>query len=135
MEFLIGLLGGFVAWLATTVIATPLHRFMNLRASVAREIALYENRVREGDPEAEQPPADWMARRKQAYEMCGAELMGFSFSNSLMTRVLHRVPGSPFYPWRASSYLMTLAETTPGSGASAQAREGIQKALRLKYRP
>ena len=135
-SFFWGLLGGFVAWALTTAVAQPFRQFLNLRTEAARLLALYEDRFDPGDAEA-QPAAEWLAKRAHAYETCGAELIGFAFSNSTFTRTLHRLPIKSLqcYPRNAGSSLMGLSSARPGTGASDQFRRDAMSALRLKYRP
>ena len=76
-SFILGLLGGFVAWLATEILARPLSKFIALRAGAAEALARYEDRYN-SDQDSLLANPDWLAERKLAYEDCGAELAVFA---------------------------------------------------------
>jgi hypothetical protein len=79
---LFGFVGGFIAWIATTVVGQPLLRFFQLRAQAAHILARYDDQPWIDNPE-EKPPAEaWLAKRRQAYEEIGSELVAFADSNA-----------------------------------------------------
>ena len=132
-----GLLGGFIAWVLTNLIAHPLHRFISLRSEAARLLALYEDRFDVTNPEAPRPPEDWLAERRRAYDTFGADLTGFAFSNSIFTRMLHRLRPKRFrcYPRNAGSAFVALSQAAPGTSADNETRQSIMRYLKLRYRP
>ena len=136
-SFVFGILGGIVAWVATTIVAQPLKKFLDLRAEAARLLALYGDEYDFTQNLSHTSTADWLAERKKAYAACSAELTGFAFSNSLATRILHRSPIKSLrcYPRNAGTSLWSLSEATPGTGAAAELANGVKSALRLTYRP
>jgi hypothetical protein len=129
---LYGLVGGLFAWFATTFLAQPIYRFWSLRTEAAKVLALYEDRDRSLSQDVE-----WLARRRREYELCGAELIGFAYSNSLFTRAFHWLPWRQLRvdPRRAGGYFLTLAELSPGWSTRDQVRDDIMSALKLKYLP
>jgi hypothetical protein len=131
-SFLFGLLGGVIAWVVTSFFAQPLSTFFNLRAGTAKALARYEDRV-DHNPEAPVPSADWLAERKRTYENCGADLVAFAVSNTVITRLLNRFPYARFrcYPRSAGLALLTLSEVRPGTRSSEDLREQVISALKL----
>jgi hypothetical protein len=130
-----GLLGGVVAWVSTTIIGTPLFRFFNLRAEAAKVLALFEGCIDPSNPDADIMTDKWLARRRQAYQACGADLIAFAASNSLLLHWHHRL--SPrrlrIFPRSAGQALMTLADAKPGTQASHEFHNTVLSAL--KFRP
>jgi hypothetical protein len=133
-SFLFGLLGGFVAWIATAFFVQPLSGFFGLRAEAAEALARYEDRFNP-NPDVTPPSADWLAERKRAYETCGAKLVAFAISNWLVARLLYRLPLTPYYARSAGSSLQSLADAGPGTQASHQLRGQVVSALKLNYWP
>jgi hypothetical protein len=140
-SFLWGLCGGFVAWIVTTIVAQPLYRFLALRGEAARLLALYEFRF---DPDFDPgsgglggPSEAWLRDRMRDYAACGAELTGFSYSQSTFTRALHRLPLKAWkcYPRSAGSGFDSLSQLNPGTVAAGETRDRIMSALKLMYRP
>jgi len=135
-SFLFGLFGGFLAWAITEFFARPLIRFVALRAEAAKALALYDDRYNP-DPDAPPPDTEWLAERKLAYEHCGAGLMAFATSNSLIARLLYRFPLKTFryHARTAGSNMLGLAETLPGTEPSYYFRNQAVSALKLGYWP
>jgi len=134
-SFLLGLLGGFIAWIATEFVARPLAVFISLRTDAARVLSKYESRFNP-DPEFS-PTPQWLADRKAAYEECGAKLVAFALSNGFIARRLARFP---LRNWRcharnAGETLLSLSEAPPGTYASKEFEEQIERSLRLSYWP
>src|SRR5262249_43185050 len=125
-----------IAWVLTNLIVHPLHRFISLRSEAARLLALYEDHFDVTNPEVT-PPEDWLAERRRAYDTFGADLTGFALSNSMLTRVLHRLRPKRFrcYPRNAGSAFVTLSQAPPGTYADNETRNRIMRYLKLKYRP
>jgi hypothetical protein len=132
-SFLFGLFGGFTAWFATDFFVRPLAKFFALRAEVATALALYEEPV---DPDVFSS-SDWLAQRKLAYARCGATLVAFATSNSLLVRYLYRVPLRAFryYVRNAGLDLLNLSKARPGTAASDHFRKRTIHALKLWYWP
>ncbi len=135
-SFFWGLLGGFIAWVATEYFARPLAKFFALRARAADVLARYEDRYNP-DQDPLPPNSDWLVERKLAYEDCGAELAAFAVSNSLVARLLYRFPLKRFryYVQFAGSNSLRLAETEPGTEMSDYFRVRVVAGLRLLYWP
>lgn len=131
-----GLVGGFIAWIATEFFARPLTRFFALRAETAEALSRYEDRV-DPNPDIFDPAAEWLAQRKAAYEQCGAGLTGFALSNPFIARRLYLfpIPRFRYFARNAGMALLSLAECRPGGGASESCREQIEAALKLSYEP
>lgn len=140
-SFLWGLCGGFVAWFVTTVVAQPIYRFLALRGEAARLLALYEFRFDAdfdpGSGELGGPSEVWLRDRMRDYVACGAALTGFSYSQSTLTRALHRFPLKAwrFYPRSAGSGFDSLSQLKPGTQVAEETRDRVMSALKLKYRP
>lgn len=135
MSFLFGLLGGFIAWIATTFFAHPLTNFYNLRSRVAEAFARYEDRF---DPEFDdslQSDKNWIVDRRAAYETCGSGLIAFATSNRFVTKFLYRIlpKNSRYYVQSAGSNLMILARINPGTQTAKQLHGQIASALKLDY--
>ena len=82
-SFWFGVLGGFIAWVATEIFVRPLIRFYDLRTETAKALALYEDRFNP-DPDASPPNPDWLEERRSVYQYCGAGLVAFATSNSFL---------------------------------------------------
>ncbi len=134
-SLLSGLLGGVLAWCAVEFFVRPLTSFFALRAEAAEALALYEDRF-DPDPDAPPPNSRWLAKRKLAYEHCGADLIAFATSNPHTTRLMHEIPLRRFrYHVRsAGSNMLGLAATAPGTEASDHFRQEIVWALKLWHR-
>ena len=128
----LGFLGGFIAWLATEILARPLSKFFALRAAAEEALARYEDRYN-SNPDLSLAGPDWMAERKLAYEDCGAELAAFAVSNAFVARLLGRSPLKRlrYYVRFAGSNLQGLAQTDPGTETSEYFRVRVVAALRL----
>ena len=135
-SFLLGLLGGFIAWRATDSFLRPLTKFFVLRTETAEALALYEGHFNP-DPDALPPSSEWLAERKLAYEQCGAGLLAFCTSHSFIAQLLHQFPLRSFrYHTRsAGSNMRALAETLPGTEPSDHFRRYVVYALKLGDRP
>ena len=133
---LFGLLGGFVAWVATEVFARPLARFVALRAEAVEVLARYEDRF-SLDPKSPAPHPDWLWERKLAYEDCGTKLAAFAISNSFVARLMGRCPLKRFrfHARSAGTNLLGLAETEPGTEASDYFRVRVASALKISFWP
>jgi hypothetical protein len=137
MSFLFGLLGGFVAWIATTFFAHPLTNFYNLRGRAAEALARYEDRFNLEFDDSLQSDGNWIVDRRAAYETCGSSLLAFATSNRFVTKCLYRMAprNCRYYVQSAGSNLMTLARVNPGTQAAKQLHEKIVSALKLNYGP
>ncbi len=131
-SFILGFLGGFIAWLATGLLAQPLSRFFALRAAAAEALTRYEDRFNSSRDMSLATP-DWMTERRLAYEDCGADLAAFTVSNAWVARLLGQFPLKRFryYARFAGSNLQSLAQTDPGTETSEYFRVRVVAALRL----
>ncbi len=133
--FFYGILGGVVAWLATTFLAQPLSRFLSLRSETARLLSLYEDHYDVTDPDKEPPSANWIAERKHAYELNAADLRAFATAHVIFARFLQSPLLGRFrvYPKSAADYVRLLGQTRPGTQPEAECRERIRSGLKLKW--
>ncbi len=131
-SFILGILGGITAWVATELLAQPLSKFFALRAAAAEALARYEDRYNSSRDMSLANP-DWMTERRLAYEDCGADLAAFTVSNAFVARLLGRFPLKRFryYARFAGSNFQSLAQTDPGSETSEYFRVRVVAALRL----
>jgi uncharacterized membrane protein YgaE (UPF0421/DUF939 family) len=126
-------IGGFVAWIVTTVVGQPLLRFFQLRAQAAHFLARYDDQPWIGNPETKPPAEAWLAKRREAYEEIGSELVAFADTNSFIARALHhKLLGKYRYKARyAGDDLRLLGATYPGTKAWADIHKRTRSALRL----
>jgi hypothetical protein len=110
VTFLTGLLGGFIAWIGTTIIGQPIYKFLELRTEAARVIARYDpypastNFV---DPNATN--TQWLEERRHAYLTCGVNLRAYAATHASVVKWLRKFH---YDPDRAGVYLIILG----GSG-------------------
>jgi hypothetical protein len=131
-----GFVGGILAWLATTFLAQPLQRFLQLRNDAAVAIAQFEERAWIGNPDAKPPTNEWLDRRREAYDRAGTALVALANTNRFVTRVLrHAMLGRHRCHVRsAGENLRTLGETYPGTQASDQCLRWALSALAMNNR-
>lgn len=132
-----GLLGGFIAWIATTFFAQPLTKFYDLRAQAAEALARFEDQIDHGVEGEFRHRAQWIEERRLAYQACGSSLLAFATSNALVASWFYKLlpKRSRYYVRNAGFSLMTLAKVNPGTEASERVRAQIVSALKLKYGP
>lgn len=71
-----GAIGGFLAWIATTILGQPIYHFINLRREVAEALARFdEDDPRRDDPEHEPPTGAWLKGRSDAYEIVSRDVV------------------------------------------------------------
>lgn len=116
VSFFWGVIGGMVAWVATTILGQPIYRFVALRAEAAEMLARYE-RDNSEDPGRDARDVNWLAARRHAYHECGSKLVAFAVANVAVAHLLrHRfLRGTRYYPRSAGETLMTLGDLSPGS--------------------
>jgi hypothetical protein len=136
-SFLLGILGGFIAWVTTWFVAQPLSTFFALRSQAAEVFARYEDKV--GPNPYEPPPSlEWLSEREKALESCGASLVAYAASNTFMeTILLGEGPFNPFpryAPRSAGESLFILARLKPGTADAYRCRQEIIRDLKLSYR-
>lgn len=129
--FLWGLLGGFIAWLATAILGQPLYTFLNLRSEAAKILALYERQPSLPptlSPNRAVSLEQWQLERKRSYQECGARLVALGAANfHVVTAILHRMR---FYPEAAGMAFLMLSEQP--ADLHAPLEENISSSLRLK---
>jgi hypothetical protein len=130
VSFILGLAGGFIAWLATEFFGRPLNTILSLRSQAAAALARYESRY-DPNPEAFEVTPEWLAERKAAYETCGAALVGFARSNSRFARILYKLRWWRISAESAGSSLLNLAELNPGGWAASQLEDKIEQSLKI----
>jgi hypothetical protein len=123
-----GLLGGFIAWVATMLVAHPLYVLVNLRTETARLLHLYEPTDRDDRGML----AAWLAEREAAYRFCATQLQAFATSQTLVTSIVGRPP-LDWHPKEAGEQLWKLAPLGPGADERASLRRAIGVALGLKF--
>lgn len=132
-SLLLGFVGGFTAWIATTFLAQPLQRFFQLRQEAALVLAKYDNQPWIGNPEAKPPDNNWLEERRIAYDKVGSELVAFADSNTFVARALHRKILGPYrcYVRNAGEELRTLGAAYPGTESWDRLRRNVRSALKI----
>lgn len=130
-SILAGFIGSVVAWIATEFVAKPVARFRQLRSDVADVIALYEDQSWRFEEEEIEPPneADWLQKRKEAYEATGSALVGFATSQRFITGLVLRICRCDVYA--AGSWLRALGEVRPATPDAAEAWRTVRSELKL----
>jgi hypothetical protein len=126
--FLPGILGGFVAWVATMLVAHPLYALINLRTETARLLHLYEptsNDDRRG-------VKAWLDERETAYRSCAAQLQALAASHPLVASLVGLAPWWHRRPKEAGEQLATLAPLGPGAAERRSLRRAVAEALGLR---
>lgn len=124
-SFLWGLLGGFIASLATTIVGQPLYLFISLRSETASAMARYERfHTLIGLPNQK-----WFADRRVAYESCGSRLVSLAATNVTVTKILNKWG---FDLQSAGDDLLILSQTGHGQADACVVRDRVVAALRLK---
>jgi hypothetical protein len=127
--FLWGLIGGFVASLATAILGQPLYTFLGLRSEAARLIALYERAPALPSTNAPNRAVSletWQAERKRAYQECGSRLVGWAMANNLLVSILRKLHLNPEDAGNEFFILAELPSAEPG------VRQAILSNLKLK---
>ena len=133
-----GFVGGFVAWIITTVLGEPIRRFFRLRQEAALILARYDDLPWIGNPDAKPPENKWLKERRLAYDKIGSELIAFADANTFIERYFrHQILGSyKIYIRNSGQGLRTLGATYPGTQAWDQLHREAMRALRLGgYQP
>jgi hypothetical protein len=125
--FFQGILGGFVAWAATMLVAQPLYALINLRTETARLLHLYEPTGNDDRGRL----AAWLAERETAYRSCAAQLQALAASHPLVTSLVGRPP-LHWRPKEAGEQLATLAPLGPGAAERRSLRRAVAEALGLR---
>lgn len=131
VTFLTGLLGGFLAWIGTTVLGQPIYKFLELRSAAAQAIARFDPYVassRYVNPEAQS--VQWLEARKRDYLTCGVNLRAFAATHAYVAKLLHKCG---YYPFIAGTSLIALAYQSPGSEERPKLRDEIASALHLNF--
>jgi hypothetical protein len=127
MDFVLGLLGGMLAWAIAETILRPLRRFLALRMEAATALEVYERWTPWADRGA--PAADWQAERSLAYRRCAADLLTFAASGwglpTLLSRLKVDMPDAGFA-------LLELSYLGHDSPERRRAREDVLRGLRLR---
>jgi hypothetical protein len=126
-ELGLGILGGMVAWVATTLIGQPFYELIGLRREAARLLHMY-------DPETRDERGGvigWLAERENSYRACAANLFAFSSSQSIVAALV-ALPPLRWHPKQAAELMSALAPLGPGAAERPQLRRGIAEALDLK---
>jgi hypothetical protein len=125
-SFAYGLLGGIIAWIATTIIGQPLYKFISLRSQTAKVLARY-------DDDGSNLSTIYDANRRTEYADCGADLIAFAATNVSAIWILRKLPkGWRCFPKSAGTNLALSANLQPGYEAE-QVRTKIVSALKLNY--
>jgi hypothetical protein len=131
-----GFLGGVVAWIVTTILGQPLQRFLQLRQEAVAAVTLFEQRVWIGNPEAKPPTADWLEKRREAYDdKAGTALLTFANTNLFITRTLRQLGRYRCNVRSAGENLRTLAKAYPGTQASDGLYRTVLSGLAIKAWP
>jgi hypothetical protein len=133
VTFLTGLLGGFIAWIGTTVIGQPICKFLELRTEAARIIARYDPYVA-SSPYVPYPDpftdVEWLEERKRAYLTCGVNLRAYAATHGSVVRWLHKFR---YYPDNAGIYLIALGYLLQESELRHPTRDSAVQSLRLTF--
>jgi hypothetical protein len=116
----VGLIGGFVAWIATTAAGQPLLRFFQLRSRAAFILARYDGLPWIENSEAEPAEKGWLKKRKEAFDEIGSELIAFADTNSIIAQTLAK---SRYFALRAGNDLRLLGAVYPGTNSWTDIRK------------
>jgi hypothetical protein len=122
-----GILGGFIAWVATMLVAHPLYALINLRTETARLLHQYDSTGRDDRGML----ATWLDERSAAYRSCAAQSQAFAASQALVT-FLAGLPPWHWQPKEAGGRLWQLAPLGPGADERSSLRRAVAGALGLK---
>jgi len=130
---LIGFVGGFVAWIATTVVGQPLLGFFQLRSRAAFILERYDGLPWIDNPEAKPPDQEWLEKQREAYDEIGSELVAFADTNSFIARALkyEHLGKYRHYVLNAGDGLRLLGAAFPTAKTSADIRKRVRSDLRL----
>jgi hypothetical protein len=133
LPLVLGFFGGVVAWFATTFVAQPIQRLIQLRERAALVLAKYDDHLWIGNPEARPPENNWLEERRKAYDDIGSELVAFADANTLLVRRFHhRLLGRRrLYIRSAGENLRTLGDAYPGTPSWDQIRRSAKSALKI----
>jgi hypothetical protein len=131
--FISGFVGGFVAWIVTTVLGQPIRRFFQLREEAALILARYDDLPWIGNQDAEPPENDWLEERRNAYDKIGAELVAFADANTFIARTFHNklLGRHRVYIRNAGNSLRTLGATYPRTESWDQIRRHALSGLKI----
>ena len=133
---LIGFVGGFVAWIVTTVVGQPLLRFIQLRSRAAVILTKYDGLPWIDNPDAKRPEQEWLEKRREAFDEIGSELVAFADTNSLIARAQYEHLGKYRHRVRnAGDDLRLLGAAYPTTENSVEIRKRVGSALRLGGSP
>src|SRR5215475_12441530 len=125
--FLQGILGGFIAWVATMLVAQPLYALGNLRTETARLLHFYDPT---GNDDRRRSAA-WIAERELAYRSCAAQLQALAASHPFVTGLVGLWPFH-WLPREAGEQLAALAPLGPGAAERGSLRSAVAEALGLR---
>jgi hypothetical protein len=128
-SFLLGLLGGVVAWIAGDFVARPLHAFFGLRSEAATALARYERAHYQVRALLDPLDDGYSSKRTSAYETCGSGLVAFAVTNATLARLLSRIG---FSPATAGYEMLALSVVEPATEAAFALQALINGALKLK---
>jgi len=126
-----GLLGGFLAWFAATIVGRPLYTYRSLRSEAARLVSLYEHNPKHISIDQFLPgceDSDWLIERRRAYRACGTQFLALAATNAFLTEVLQKCRRDP---QMAGYALVTLGNMNPQSDAAHQIQKTLISALKL----
>jgi hypothetical protein len=124
---LLGFLGGFVAWLATTFVVSPITALLAARTEAAHALALSEH-LDSYDPERDMPSSDVAEERTRSLAAAGAKLIAFEQANQYARPILKRLRIFPQTAWNA---LILLSQMPPYGVRNEDQRDVIMGQLRL----
>jgi len=129
------MLGGFLAWVAITIIGEPIHKFVRLRTQAAVVLARYEEQVDHSDSRPKQKYSEeWLSNRQIEYSNCGSDLIAFAAANIVANGILRKLPkGWRCFPHAAGGNFLALATLHPDESWAPEARNRIISALRLGF--
>jgi hypothetical protein len=126
-EFLLGMLGGVVAWVATMLVGHPFFELVNLRRETAQLLHLYEPSGKDNRATI----AQWLEDRANAYRTCAAKLFAFD-SSEIVAVAIAKLPPFRWDLKKAAESLWQLAPLGPGASNRPELRSSIAEALNLK---
>jgi len=129
-----GLIGGFLAWVATAIVGQPFYIFLSLRSEAAKALALYERgpgwQVTAQIESGIRRQSEYEEERERAYRACGAQLVAFAATNVVLVSIFRWARS--FNPKSAGEALISLGDMRRGSAEAYEVWETAVSALRLR---
>jgi hypothetical protein len=126
ISFLLGILGGIVAWFVTMLIGQPILTFWALRRQVIKALVQYNA---SGIDERSQS-SKWLDERSTVLRTHGAELIAFAATEPLAPMLLAKIG---YDPLGAGVYLTSLSCLAPGDATRPHIYGEVLKALRVSH--